>query len=429
MNTAAQPKKIIIIGAGSRGKRYSDEMKKLEGAFSVVAVAEPIEDRRNHIKEVWSIPAENCDTSWEGLLSRDKFADGVVIATMDRDHFAPVMKAIEKGYDILLEKPMSATPEECAVIARAAEEKGVSVLVCHVLRYTTFFRGLKQIIDSGKLGQVIHIQHAECVGNVHQSHSFVRGNWGNSHRSSCMILQKSCHDMDILQWLLGKRCTRVQSFGSLSYFKAENAPAGAPEYCIEGCPIGDTCPYNAVKLYYDDKKNDWFRPMAAQKVNPTDEDIEQAIRTTNYGKCVFKCDNNVVDHQAVNLEFEDGATVSFTMCAFNQGKRLTRIMGTRGELSAQMGAPTVDLYDFETKQHQTLQISEFAQEQSIVGGHGGGDTGVTYAFRDMLEGELSAICPISETYENHLIAFAAEESRIMGTVVDMQEYARRFAQA
>ncbi len=420
------PKKIIIIGGGSRGGRYSDEMKRIDGAFSVVAVAEPIEDRREHLCRMWDIPAENCEPSWEGLLEREKYADGVVIATMDRDHLAPALKAIEKGYDILLEKPMSATPEECALIARAAREKGVSVLVCHVLRYTLYFNALKGIIDSGRLGQIIHIQHAECVGNVHQSHSFVRGNWGNSDRSSCMILQKCCHDMDIIQWLLGKDCTRVHSFGSLSYFKKENAPEGAPDYCIEGCPIGDTCPYNAVKLYYDDKKNDWFRPAAAGKVHPTDDDIEEAIRTTNYGKCVFKCDNNVVDHQTVNLEFEDGATVSFTMCAFNQGARHTRIMGTKGELTAGMGAPTVDIYNFETKQHETVQISEYAMEQSITGGHGGGDTGITHAFADMLRGDTSRICSLDETYRNHLIAFAAEESRITGTVVDMKEYAARF---
>ncbi len=421
-------KKIILIGAGSRGKTYTDIAAEMGGAFEVVAVAEPISERRNYIRDKYGLCQEMCRESWEELLARPKFADVAIISTMDRDHLAPTLAAIEKGYDLLLEKPMSATPEECVMIRNAAKKKGVFVLVCHVLRFTTFFRALKAIIDGGELGEIVHIQHAECVGNVHQSHSFVRGNWGNSDKSSCMILQKSCHDMDILQWLIGKKCERVQSFGGLFYFKPENAPENAPEYCIDGCPQAETCPYNAVKLYLDDKKNAWFRTAATKKPFPTDMDVERVLRQTQYGKCVFKCDNNVVDHQTVNLEFEGGATVSFTMCAFNQGARRIRIMGTRGELSGNMGDSFVTVYDFASRKSREIRVADMVQDQSIVGGHGGGDRGIMEAFLHYLNGEKDnvGICSIEETCENHMIAFAAEESRLTGSVMDMSEYQKRF---
>ena len=426
-----QPIKVILIGAGNRGTTYTDIMANHNNDFEIVAVAEPIVGRRNYIRDKHEIADELCFDSWEELLNRPKFADLVIISSMDRDHYAPAMAAIEQGYNLLLEKPMAATPEDCVRIRDAAEKKGVFVLVCHVLRFTNFFRGLKAIIDSGEIGDVVHIQHAECVGDVHQSHSFVRGNWGNSQRSSCMILQKTCHDMDILQWMLGKKCTRVHSFGGLYYFKKENAPAGSPDYCIDGCPEADTCPYNAVKLYLDDKRNAWFRTTATKKNSPRDTDVEKVLRTTQYGKCVFKCDNDVVDHQTVNLEFEDGVTVGFTMCAFTKGDRILRIMGTKGELTAEMGRPNVTIFNFSQRKTYEKSITSVLSDQSIVGGHGGGDDGIIDALQRRLNGDCSdaSVCTIAETCANHLISFAAEESRLTGRVIDMNEYLEEMTRA
>ena len=244
---------------------------------------------------------------------------------MDRQHFEPTMTAIDLKYDILLEKPIAPTKEECLEITKAAKKNNVKIVICTVLRYTSLFITLKDIIDSGKIGKVISINHEECVGNIHQTHSFVRGNWGNSERSSFMLLQKSCHDIDILQWLIGKKCVSVQSYGSLSFFTRENAPEDAAEYCIEGCKYADTCPYNAVKLYLDDKENGWFITTCTKLQEPTDEDVKKAISETQYGKCVFKCDNDVVDHQVVNMLFEDDITVSFTMNPFGKGGRYIHI--------------------------------------------------------------------------------------------------------
>jgi len=246
--------KVVLIGAGNRGTVYTDEMKKRNDKFEVVAVAEPIESRRNYIKKKHNIPDNLCFEDWKPLLALGKIADVAIISTMDRQHFKPAMEAIALRYDLLLEKPIAPTVEECKAITELAKKNNVKVVICTVLRYTPLFMKIKEILDNGRIGKVVAINHEECVGNVHQSHSFVRGNWGNSERSSCMLLQKSCHDLDLLQWLINKKCRSVQSFGTLSHFRRENAPQDTPEYCIEGCRLAESCPYNAVKLYLNDKK-------------------------------------------------------------------------------------------------------------------------------------------------------------------------------
>lgn len=417
--------KVILIGAGNRGKTYTDVMKKMPEQYEVVAVAEPIDNRREDIKAIHNLSDDRCFTDWKPLLELGKIADIAVIATMDRDHFAPSMKAIELGYDLLLEKPIAPTAEECKQLTCAAKEKGVKVVICTVLRYTNLFQCLKQLIDSGRIGKVMSINHEECVGNVHYSHSFVRGNWGNEEKSSVMLLQKSCHDMDILQWMLGKQCKTVQSHGMLTYFKEKNAPANATEYCIEGCPHSETCPYNAVKIYLDDKENDWFRTTCTKKVHPTDEDIEKALRETQYGKCVFKCDNDVVDHQTVNMVFEDDILVTFAMNAFNKGGRKIHIMGTKGEVFARMdGKSPVRFYDFEKQEEERIDITG---KDGISGGHAGGDDGIVETLYDYLTGKDTGDCvpDIMESYRNHLIVFAAEKARANGSVVDFEEFAKK----
>lgn len=415
--------KVILIGAGNRGTTYTDIMAGLPEKFEVVGVAEPIEDRREYIVEKHSIPKENVYESWEQILARPKFADVAIVSTMDRMHKAPTMKAIELGYDLLLEKPAAPTPEDCAEIYNFAKAKGSKIMVCHVLRFTSYFRALKSFIDSGKLGEIISIEHTEAVGNVHQSHSFVRGNWGNESASSPMLLQKCCHDLDILQWLLGKQCKRISSFGSLRYFTEKNAPEGSPDYCVDGCPETD-CPYNAVKLYYDDKKNDWFRTTMTKLAHPTDEAVMDCLKSTQYGKCVFKCNNDVVDHQVVNMEFEDGLTVAFTMTCFNEGGRFTKIYGTRGELYASMADTEATFYNFKTRETEKWPTNDNAVETSLVGGHGGGDNGIVEVLYDYVNGNIDAkdVSEIGVSCRNHMLVFAAEKSRHDGVIVDVEKY-------
>ncbi len=420
--------KVVLIGAGNRGITYTDIMSRNPEKFEVVAVAEPIETRRNHVKELHNIPDNMCFEDFAPLFELGKIADIALVATMDRDHFAPAMKAIELKYDLLLEKPITPTPEECVALKNAAIKNGVKVVICTVLRYTPVFNHLKDIIDSGKIGEVMSINHEECVGNIHQSHSFVRGNWGNEGRSSNMLLQKTCHDFDILQWLLGKKCKSVQSFGKLSYFKRENAPEGATEYCIEGCPHGETCRFNSVKLYLENKGPyaDWFRTTATRLFDPTDEDVERAIRETQYGKCVYKCDNDVVDHQTVNMLFEDDVTITFSMNAFNKGGRHIHIFGTQGEITAAIdGNEPITVHDFI---NDTTEQIDYHGVDGVTGGHGGGDEGIIETLYGYMIGEYKgkSVPDIEESCYNHLITFAAEKSRLTGKVVDIEDYIKSF---
>ena len=417
--------RAIMIGTGNRGTNYATTAKEECPEFEMVAIADPNPTRRDYVQKLFDLPDSACYDDYREILAQPKMADVAIIATQDKMHFEPAMMAIEKGYHLLLEKPVAPTPWECVQIAEAATQRGVFVCVCHVLRFTPFFRLLKDLIDSGRIGDVLNVIHVERVGNAHMSHSFVRGNWRNSETSAPMILAKSCHDMDILLWLIGKHCKKVQSFGSLSYFTKENMPEGAPEYCYQGCPAAENCPYDARRIYLKDRM---FIEQATNKKNPTDEDILRAITTTNYGRCVFQSDNNVVDHQVVNLEYEGGATVSFNMCAFNTGGRNIRIMGTKGEIIGNMAEDFVKLFDFKTRKMERIMISDAVLDETINGGHGGGDRGIVRSFCKYILGEYqgNSITDINTSIESHLIAFAAEESRINGTVVDVQEYRKRF---
>lgn len=422
---------VILIGAGSRGTTYTNIMKTYPDKFEVVGVAEPVKECRDAFQRKHNLDENMCFDSWEEILSKPKLADFALICTQDNMHYEPAMKAIELGYDILLEKPVAQTAEQCADIAIAAERKGVKVLVCHVLRYAPFFKKVKEIIMDGTLGDIMSVIHVEAVGNVHQSHSYVRGNWHSESEATPMLMAKSCHDIDIIQWLINEPCKKVQSFGQLSYFTKKNAPEGAPVRCIDGgCPIEGTCPYNCKKLYYDDKENAWFRRASTRSFSkpdmPTDEEVMNALKTTDYGLCVFHANNDVVDHQVVNMEFRSGATVSFSMNAFNQGGRYIRIFGTKGELYAGAKDSEIIVYTFDDKQIHRISLE--AMNESITFGHGGGDEGIVSELYEYLSGSYNGYCAadINISVKNHLIGFAAEKARRTGSVENVDEFFEKY---
>lgn len=418
---------VAILGCGNRGSAYSKHMATMPEHYKIVAIADPDPARREKFQKNYGVPVENSYATWEDLLAQPKLADVCMITMVDSMHYYPALQAIEKGYNLLLEKPVAQTAQECADIALAAQKKGVSVLVCHVLRYTPFFNRVKELIMDGTLGDIVSVIHVEAVGNVHQSHSYVRGNWHCEAETTPMLLAKSCHDLDILQWLLDKPCKSIQSFGSLTHFTKENAPEGAPVRCVDGgCPVGETCPYNCMKLYYDDKKNNWFRGTSTKNIAKgeiaTDEEVLQALKTTDYGLCVYQANNDVVDHQVVNMEFEGGITVSFTMNCFNKGGRYIRIFGTKGELMADMTDSKISFYSFADKQYHDIPVTK--QEESILGGHGGGDLGIVKELYEYLSGEYTGYraADIVTSVKNHFIGFAAEKARHNNTVESIDKY-------
>ena len=416
---------LILIGGGDRGSSYLKYLDTHPEEFKLVGIAEPIDDKRNYLKEKYGVADDMCFKSWEDILTLGKIADIAMICTQDKMHFAPVMKAIDLKYDVLLEKPVAPTPQECYMISENAQKNGLKVLVCHVLRYTAFYKAVKKILSEGNLGDIKNITHTEGVGNVHMSHSFVRGNWRKESESAPMILAKCCHDTDLLQWLIGEECTKVQSIGMRSYFTEDNKPEGAPNRCLDGCPHKDTCYYYAPDLYkIDTAEVQHFKGVVAQKFDPTDEEIDEILKTSPYGRCVFSCDNDVVDHQIVTMQFGSDKIATLTMSAFNKGGRTTSIMGTKGELTLDMENQSMKFYDFETRKTIDAYKPETVIDHTIAGGHGGGDAGI---MKDLYEyiangAPSDSISDISISCMSHLICFAAEEARKNNKVVEMQEY-------
>ena len=409
--------KAIMIGAGLRGNAYSAYALHCPGDFQIVGVAEPDDLRREEYRKCYNIADENCLKSWHDVFSREKWADIVMICTQDVMHYEPIMAAINQGYDILLEKPIAPTARECAEIAEAAKKKGTKIVVCHVLRYTPFFKTLKEIIDSGEIGDIVTMVHNENVGNTHHAHSFVRGNWGVTEKSAPMILAKSCHDMDIMQWLIGKSCLRLSSFGTLKYFKKENCPKDAPPRCTDGCKV-ENCPYDTRYLYFEGDLG-WCRAAATGQAEPTDAEVEDALKTGPYGRCVFQCDNDVVDHQVVSMEFEDGITAIFSMSSFTPDiSRTLKIMGTKGQIKGNQENGSIIVSDFITRKSREITIV-------AEGDHGGGDAAIMPALCNFVRGynTPAGITEISISAANHMLCFAAEKSRLNGgKPVDIKDF-------
>ncbi|MBR7178251.1 MAG: Gfo/Idh/MocA family oxidoreductase [Oscillospiraceae bacterium] len=406
-----KPITAVVLGAGSRGCSYSGYAREYPEALQIVAVAEPRADRRDLLAQELNIPESNRFASWQELLARPRMADCVFVCTMDDDHTAPAIQAMELGYHVLLEKPMSNTEAECRLIADTASRTGRALAVCHVLRYTPFYMTLKNLIDQGQVGEVTVINQIENVGYWHQAHSFVRGNWRTVRETSPMILQKSCHDMDILLWLMGKDCRRVQSFGSLRHFTPENAPEGAPERCLDGCPHAERCPYYAPALYMDMRRTGW--PVDVITTDLSEAGRRKALEEGPYGRCVYRCDNDVVDRQVVNLEFEGGAVATFTMTAFSADfSRQLKIFGTEGQITADMGTNQIVLHRF-GEEKQTIPVD------AARSGHGGGDYGILRDFLHVLRHGGESRTSANVSLQSHLICFAAEKSRKEHIVVEL----------
>lgn len=414
-NYQNNPVTFLIIGAGDRGSTYSHYSKLYPEEMKVIGIAEPDDKRRKLFTNEFELDDNKVFKNDEEALEKDKFADAVIIATPDDAHFSLATKAIEKGYAILLEKPLSNRKDECVLLNEYNKIFKGFVAVCHVLRYAPFYKKMKEIIDSGILGDVITIEHSEGVGWWHQAHSFVRGNWSDTSKSSPMILAKSSHDMDIILWLIGKHCKKISSFGSLIHFKKENAPAGSTYRCTDECKIEPECPYSALKLYLNMENTGW--PVNTISNDLSFEGKMKALKEGPYGVCVYHCNNDAVDHQVVSMEFEEGKTASFTMSGFTQIGRKIRVMGTMGE--ARGDGKTIKVINFRNNTEKIIATGKGGD--TITTGHGGADHGLLSAFiKAVKNNDISYISSTLDiSLESHLMAFAAEESRITGKVIEL----------
>ncbi len=411
------PPSFVLVGAGSRGHGFSNWVRDHLAPGAIKAIAEPIAERRNRIAEDHMIPAERQFETWQQLLEHPQLADAMINATMDRDHVGSAVAAMRAGYHMMMEKPLATNLADAQLIDKTRQETQRIVSVCHSLRYLPVYEKISDIIQSGMIGDVVSLDQLEAVEHIHQSHSFVRGNWANEGRSTFMLLAKSCHDIDIIASLIPAKCERVSSFGSLSFFRPQHAPVGAPAYCVDGCPAEDICPYHSMKVY--GPHSGWRHSAGTNGLSREESRI--LLRQSPYGKCVFQTDNDVVDHQVVAMEFAGGITATFTMTAFTPyGGRFLRIHGTKGYLESRTEDRAVDVWEFWRGNQKTRY--ELPEE---VGGHGGGDDRVMANFVSAIQSEDATLVRTStaESLRTHTIAFAAEQSRREQRQIEISELA------
>jgi predicted dehydrogenase len=386
--------------------------------YRIAGAADPISARVDLLQEECGSPTGfRRFASDKELLAAEKFADIIIIGTQDADHVEPCLAAMEKGYDILLEKPIATGTDDILRIQSAAARLGRKVLVCHVLRYTPFYRKAREIVESGLLGEIVSLNATEGVGNFHQAHSYVRGHWAVSEKATPMIIAKCCHDLDIILWLMGDRCTQVASFGSLRHFTSANAPDGAPDRCTDGCPHSDACPYDA-RLYLSRHRDTWLSYVYDKAATASDEEILEWLSFSPWGRCVYHCDNTAVDRQIVAMNFFRGGCATLTMTAFEDGRHL-EIFGTKGVLRGGQAVHSLCGADMIVREHggATTPI-HLEKMEGGYDGHGGGDMGLVLALHQEMRGESARemTSSLAVSVESHLIGFAAEVARRTASV-------------
>ena len=415
-----RPLTAITLGAGSRGTLYGEYATEYPRELDIVGVAEPIVERNDRHAKTHNIPDENRFVTWEHVLERPKFADMVIVSMPDDLHHEPCIQAMRLGYDVLLEKPMAQSEAECREILKVQQETGRIVGIAHVLRYAPYFIDMRNVVRSGKLGRIVNMQHMEPIEWRHMMHSYVRGNWHNSAETTPIILAKSCHDLDIMRWIMDEPCDKITGFGELSFYTRENAPEGSGDRCLS-CAVEEGCAYSAKKMYLRDKERlHAIMPVVPDDPEKLNELILHSLKTTNYGRCAFKMENDQPEHLACAMEFRSGATATFSMDGFTSyhGRR-TRLMGTKGDLVGDM--ETFTYTDYMTREAFTWDISVSDVKGYEDSGHGGGD----YRFvSDLLNAiynrdESLLTSTVAASVESHVMGFRIEQSRKGGGVQEV----------
>lgn len=404
---ARQPASIIAIGAGNRMRTYMHYVERNPDKVRLVAIVEPDLVRLHQMADKFQIPEERRFTDYRLFFEHPVPADAVIICTPENAHFEPTMLALDHGYHVLLEKPIAHTLEQCEAIAQKAEEKGLIVGICHVLRFHPCYIKIKELIESGKLGRVMTIDHTEGVGIDRNAHSYVRGPMNRQEESNPMILAKCCHDVDILLWISDTHCQRLNSFGSLRWFRKENAPEGSALRCID-CKIERQCPYSAVELYW--RRRQWISNYDIPDGMTIDDVLKQELREGPHGRCVYHCDNDVVDNQILSMLMTDGTLINLNMDVFTTfDNRTTKINLTEAEIIC--NERTVRVKSF-LNGHE--EIYNFSHEVDMPY-HGGADLRIVEQFLKAIQGDPRQLPTlIQDSIESHRICFEAERSRLSG---------------
>ena len=406
--------RVAIIAAGVRGSHLAQQLAYCMQPAQVVAVAEPDDKRRRIFAQAHDLPNGAQFTSWEDLCNSDLVFDAAIVATLDNLHTAPVLACLHRGCHVLVEKPLAHTLQDCLLIEEAQRQAGVIVSVCHTLRYMEAFRRIKQIVQDGLIGRLIHVEHMEAIGHMRFTHNYVRGRWAKEANNTFLLLHKCSHDIDFVAWLVNEPCSRVSSFGSLGYFKPSQAPKGSGKRCLDDCLILDTCPYSALRLYVDGDLTDRMQDLGDTS---TREDRLEVVRRGPFGACVWQADNDVVDHQVVSMEFASGTTATCTMTGYSatHGRR-TRLQGSKGELLFDEALGSVTIRKFSNPNPEIIRIqppdSYHPEDREIVANW-------LSAIHDSSNGVM---VNAQEATKTHAIVFAAERSRKEKRTIEMSEH-------
>ena len=429
-----KPLTAVIVGAGHRAMTYASYSEKHPDDLKIVGVADLIEQRREMAAERFGFPKENCFETAEDLASRPQIADCIINGTMDHQHVPTSLPLLEAGYDMLLEKPFATYEDEMWDLVKAARDHDRKVMICHVLRYAPFYVAVRERVASGLIGEVVNLQTIEHVSYHHMGVGFVRGKWNNKAKcQASMLLAKCCHDLDLIAWMKsGVAPTAVSSFGSNMQFRPEKAPEGAGTRCMVDCGIESDCLYSAKKHYIDHPKRWSFYVWDCLEhiKDPTIEQKIESLKTDNdYGRCVWKCDNDVVDHQSVIVEFEDGSTASHNMVGGTaRPSRAIHLIGTEGEVQGVMEDSKFTIRHIDTRpgheySEEVFDLNEGGDMHGAFGGHGGGDLRLVSDFVGFMRGEpVSLSCTrIDDSVNGHLIAYCADRSMEERRVVEVTQ--------
>lgn len=412
------PLRLAAIGCGARTRTYLRLAARQPGRYTIVAAADPDETRLANVAAASGNPGFRSFRDDKAILAEPQLADVMIIGTQDALHAEHAVAAMERGYHLLLEKPIAPDPLDVERIRQTADRLRRRVVVCHVLRYTPLYRTIKGMLADGCIGELITLNAVEGVDPWHHAHSFVRGHWSDTRRSSPMILAKSCHDLDLIRWIAGAPCSRIASFGSNTYFHPSSSPEGAPSRCTDGCPAESRCLYNARRYLGDQGR--WLGHVMNGSETASPAERERWLAESPWSRCVYQCGNDTVDHQVVNMAFASGVTATFTMTAFDSGRSI-QIFGTEGRLRAGESVHRDTGKWIVLEGHDgSRQLVGLDLAGEGHGGHLGGDEGLVDAlYGEMTGPEESMTSPLEESVESHRMAFAAEQSRLAGSLVHL----------
>ena len=418
----AKPITAVIVGAGHRSLIYGDVSLTHPDIIQIVGVVDINPKKAQYAAKRYGIDPSRVFYSVDELLARGKIADVIINGTMDSQHVSTSVPLLEQGYDMLLEKPFATSPSELAELYVTAKENKSCVFICHVLRYATFYLGIRKLLSEGRLGKIVSINMAEDISQHHMVISYVRGQWNNEITGTPLLLAKSCHDIDLMMWMMGKDTpTTVYSVGSDFSFSPDKAPKKAGTRCLVDCPIEKDCPYSAAKHYLPDDIGHAFYLWGEHNMPPMEVKLELLKNESPYGRCVWKCGHEGVDHQTVTVTFQSGAVGVFTLTGgAPREERRIQIIGTAGSLigNFEEGKFVLRL----TNPDGSFSEEVFDEHIAAETLHGGGDEALVLDFCSYLKKKKPSLsyAELSDSLSSHLVIFAAEKSRKSGEVIHFE---------